>query len=81
MRQLGMMLETEMKDTNAIEQERQRRGAKLAAEMRESLEPRTAAETAAAFVAGMPDVNKGKRAAEGGPLDPPVRPLPEKPKG
>jgi len=51
-----MMLETEMKDTNAIEQERQRRGAKLAAEMRESLEPRTAAETAAAFVAGMPDV-------------------------
>ena len=45
-----------MKDTNAIEQERQRRGAKLAAEMREALEPRTAAETAAAFVAGMPDV-------------------------
>lgn len=30
--------------------------AKLAAEMREALEPRTAAETAAAFVAGMPDV-------------------------
>lgn len=45
-----------MKDTNEIEQERQRRGAKLAAEMREALEPRTAAETAAAFVAGMPDV-------------------------
>lgn len=45
-----------MKDTNAIDQERQRRGAALAAEMREVLEPRTAAETAAAFVAGMPDV-------------------------
>lgn len=45
-----------MKDTNAIDEERQRRGAALAAEMREALEPRTAGETAAAFVAGMPDV-------------------------
>ena len=45
-----------MKDTDAIDQERQRRGVALAAEMREALEPRTAAETAAAFVAGMPDV-------------------------
>lgn len=45
-----------MKDTEAIDQERQRRGAALAAEMREALEPLTAAETAAAFVSGMPDV-------------------------
>lgn len=45
-----------MKDTNAIAREQQRRNAKLAAEMREAMEPRTAAETAAAFVAGMPDV-------------------------
>lgn len=45
-----------MKDTNAIDQERQRRNAELAAEMREALEPRTAAEAATAFVAGMPDV-------------------------
>ena len=45
-----------MKDTDAIDQERQRRCSELAAEMREALEPRTASEVAAAFVAHMPDV-------------------------
>lgn len=44
-----------MKDTNSIDQERQRRGEALATEMREALEPRTAFETAAAFVYGMAD--------------------------
>jgi hypothetical protein len=44
-----------MKDTDAIDQERQRRGEALAAEMREAMEPRTAEETADAFVAGMPE--------------------------